>query len=163
MAHLEPHLDSLDAGSASRAKCLKCPKSSGRADRLTDPRHAEAGQSVRQSASGATTFSWMQGRPPELWTAAPEKGRASPYAINRCDYADLPNRLPCLASAPARASRKGTDHPDLTHGATVQPCRTDPPGSRRHRAARASRAGSWRFSATCKQGEEHGQNDHDRG
>jgi hypothetical protein len=49
-------------------------------------------------------FLQIYGKPPELSTPAPENGRASPYTINRCDYAALPNRLPCLAPSLHRAS-----------------------------------------------------------
>ena len=79
-----------------------------RADRPTDPGFAEAGWSAKQSASGATTFSSMEGRPPELSTAPALEGRAAPYTINaatmRLCGADRPASRHSIAAALRRSS-----------------------------------------------------------
>jgi hypothetical protein len=55
----------------------------GRPPGLTGPSWLwAAGGSVRQSASGATTFPTLIGKPPELSTALPPRGRASFYTTN---------------------------------------------------------------------------------
>jgi hypothetical protein len=71
----------------------------------------EAGCSAKQSASGATTFARMQERPPELSSAPPREGRASPYTINAATMRLCGADRPAPPSHPAalRQSRATRD------------------------------------------------------
>jgi hypothetical protein len=111
-AHQEPSLNSLACRKACQSKCLK---SSGRADRLADPRPSlprEPEWSVRQGAPGATSCSSAVRSAPRTFSHHQARGTGLPLHYQYRDCAALPNRPPGLAPAAAR----GPEHHNLGKG-----------------------------------------------
>jgi hypothetical protein len=141
--HLEPPLNSPACRKACQSKCLK---SSDTADRLIDPRAARGGRVICEAKRIWSHYFLLDVRK-AFRALHPGPGKWSGLSLHYqsmrlCGFAEQ-------IALPRPNRRPGPDHHNLIHGATMQPWRTDRPGSGLPCISVHGEPRSRSFSASC--------------